>query len=241
MAKFGSASVFYLAGGRSLLGAKPKGLRYKIAAAHEDTLGLGDTIMTTLPTGITMVQLEQSGAFFETTSLHAVLSDVADSVQETTEVICAGFGGNTIELPFVGFSGAFRAEYDVLCEIQKLTKANTKYLFSGAVDQGVILHPLAARTGDTNHTTVDQDASSSAGGAGYLQVTAFSGFSGAVIKIQDSPDDSVWSDLITFTTVDEAPFSERVAVTGDVDQYVRAIVDVTGTGSVTFFVGFARG
>lgn len=240
-AKHSSSAVFYLVGGRSLLGAKPKTLTYKITAEHETSTGLGDTFMASLPTGIQSVSLEQGGAFFDTANTHTFLSDVADSAQETSDVICAGFGGNTIELPFVGFAGAFKAEYDVISQIRELTKANTKYAFNGAIDDGVIIHPLAARTTDTNGTTVDQAASSSAGGAGYLQITALSGFTGVVVKIQDSPDDSVWSDLITFTNVTAAPAAERLTVSGDVDRYVRAVIDVTGTGSVTVFVGFNRG
>lgn len=240
MPKYGSSSAFVLVGGRSLLGAKPKTLSYKIAARHEEATGVGDTVMSTLPTGVRAVSLEQGGAFFDTANTHTFLSDVADSVQETASVICAGFGGDTIEQPFVGFEGAYKVEYDVLAQIGNLTKANTRFAFNGAIDQGIILHPLAARTTDTNHTTVDQGASSSAGGAGYVQVTAYSGLTNAVIKIQDSPDNAVWSDLIVFATVTAANVAERATVAGTVDRYVRAIVDVTGTGSVTFFVGFNR-
>lgn len=240
--KFGSSSIFYMVDGRSLLGAAPKTLRYKIAAKHEDVTGLGDSIMKTLPTGISSVEFEQGGAFFDTTNTHTFLSDVADSPQETTSVICAGFGGNTIELPFVGISGAFKADYDVLAQIGDLTKANTVYAFGGAVDQGVIMHPLAARTTDTNGTTVDQAAGTTAGGAGYVQCTAFSGFSGVVVKVQHSTDNSLWSDLITFTTIASAPTAERQALgsTATVNRYVRALIDVTGSGSITVFVGFKR-
>lgn len=240
MPKFGSSSVFYLVGGRSLLGAKPKTLSYKIAARHEDSTGVGDTIMETLPTGVSGVSLEQGGAFFDTANTHTFLSDVADSVQETTDVICAGFGGNTIELPFVGFAGAYKAEYDVLCQIGDLTKANTRYGFNGVCDQGVILHPLAARTTDTNGTTVDQLAGTSAGAVGYVQCTAFSGFSGVLVTIEHSTNGSAWATLLTFTTIASAPTAERVAVAGTVNRYVRAVIDVTGSGSITVFVGLKR-
>lgn len=240
MPKWGGNSVFYLVGGRSLLGIQPKTLGYKHTALHEEATGLGDTVVKSLPTGVSQVSIEHGGAFFDTTSLHAVLSDVADSVQETADVICAGFGGDTIALPFVGFEGVYKGEYDVISQIGKLTKANTKFLFNGAIDDGVILHPLTARTADLNHTTVDQLAGTSAGGAGYVQVTAYSGLTNAVIKIQHSTDDSVWADLITFTTVTSAPTAERKTASGSVNRYVRAAIDVTGTGSVTFWVGFNR-
>ena len=240
MPRYGSSSVFYLVGGRSLLGVQPKTLTSKIAASHEDVTGLGDTIVKTSPTGVQAVGLEHGGAFFDTTSLHAVLSDVADSVQETADVVCVGFGGDTVSQPFIGFEGVYKGEYDVLCQIGNLTKANTKFLFNGAIDRGLILHPLAARTVDTNGTAVDNTAGTTAGGAGYVQVTAYSGLTNAVIKIQHSTDNSVWADLITFATVTAAPTAERKAVSGTVNRYVRALVDVTGTGSTTVFVGFNR-
>jgi len=240
MPKYGSSSIFYLVGGRSLLGAKPKTLSYKITAKHEEATGLGDTVMLSLPTGISSVMLEQGGAFFDTTSLHDVLRDVADSVQETADVVCAGFGGDTLGQPFVGFEGVYKAEYDVLAQIGNLTKANTKYIFNGAIDDGVILHPLAARTVDTTGTGVDNTASSANGGAAYLQVTAFSGLTSAVITVEHSSDGSTWATKGTFTTVTAGPTAERIALAGTINRHTRYVLDVTGTGSITLFVGLAR-
>lgn len=240
MPKYGSNSVFYLVGGRSLLGVNPKGLNYKLTAKHEDTTAVGDSVMRSQPTGVSQAMLSHSGAFFDTTSLHTVLADVADSVQETADVICAGFGGDTLGQPFIGFSGVYKGEYEALCQMGLLTKANTRFLFNGASDDGLILHPLAARTTDTNGTAVDNAAGTSNGGAGYVQCTAFSGFSGVVVTIEHSTNNSVWSTLLTFTTIASAPTAERVAVTGTVNRYVRAVIDVTGSGSITVFVGFKR-
>lgn len=242
MSIYGSPSVFYLSGGRSLLAALPGGMSHKIGALHDQNTGIGDSagILKTKPSGVAAIELVQTGAFFETSAMHDIFKDVADSVQEVADVVCVGFAGDTLGNPFTGFEGVYKVEYEPVCEMGKLTKANTKYAFNGAIDLGVILHPLAARTSDGDGTTVDQTAGSSNGGVGYLQVSAFSGFSQIVVKIQDSPDDSNWSDLITFTTVTTAPVALRATVAGSVDRYVRAIWDVTGTGSSTFFAGFKR-
>lgn len=241
-AKYGSASVSYYLSGRSLLGIQAKGLSYKTTAKHEDTTGLGDTVRKTQPTGVSASTIEHTGAFFDTTSLHAVLDDVADSVQETADVICALFGGDTLGQPFIGYSGVYKGSYEVLAETEKLTKANTKFLFNGAFDDGLILLPLAARTVDTNGTSINNSAGTTNGGAGYVQCTAFSGFSGVVVTIEHSTNNSVWATLITFTTIASAPTAERVALAAGttVNQYVRAVVDVTGSGSITVFVGFKR-
>lgn len=107
------------------------------------------------------------------------------------------------------------------------------------VDVGVSLHALSAETADGNGTSVDNTAASSNGGVATLHVTAFSGLTDAVIKIQDSANNTDFADIITFTTVTSTTW-ERKTVTGAVRRYVRATVDVTGTGSVTYAVAFAR-
>lgn len=81
-----------------------------------------------------------------------------------------------------------------------------------------------------------------AGGAGYLQVTAYSGFTNTAPVIMHSPDDTTYAALVTFTTLGTTytPSKERIVVSGNVDRYVSSKVDVTGTGSVTLFMGFCR-
>lgn len=83
-------------------------------------------------------------------------------------------------------------------------------------------------------------ASTVAGGAGYLQVTAASGFTNFVGKIRDSADDLTYSDLVTFADNVAAPFAERVEVAGTVDRYLAFDGNVTGSGSITAFAGFSR-
>jgi len=83
-------------------------------------------------------------------------------------------------------------------------------------------------------------ASTVNGGAGIQAVSAYATFTGVVGKIQHSPDDSTWADLITFTNVTTAPGAERKTATGTVDRYTRYTRDVTGSGSFTPVVAFAR-
>lgn len=84
-------------------------------------------------------------------------------------------------------------------------------------------------------------ASTVNGGAGYQQITAFSGFTGFVGKIRDSADDTTYADLVTFTNVTAAPSAERGTVSGTVDRYICYDGNVTGSGSIDAFAGFARG
>lgn len=83
-------------------------------------------------------------------------------------------------------------------------------------------------------------ANSTGGGAAYQQVTAFSGFTGFVGKVRDSTDDTTYADLATFANVTSAPSSECVVVSGTVDRYLAVDGNVTGSGSIAAFIGFAR-
>lgn len=110
----------------------------------------------------------------------------------------------------------------------------------GPTDLGKSLKDLSAVTVDTNGTGVDYTTvSTTSGGVAHLHVTAFSGFSGVVFTIADSADNSSFATIGTFTTV-AGLTSQRLTITGTVRRYIRYVADVTGTGSVTFAVAFAR-
>lgn len=97
--------------------------------------------------------------------------------------------------------------------------------------------PVNVTVGGTGGSFVKVD--SSAGGVGYLQCSAFSGFTGVLMKIMHSPDDITYAALITFTSL-TALGKERKTVTGTVDRYLSSNGTVTGSGSVTVFTGFSR-
>ena len=103
---------------------------------------------------------------------------------------------------------------------------------------GPVLHELEEETGTGNYTSVDSSASSAFGYVAHVHVTAFTG-TNCVIRIQDSVNDSTWTDLATFTTVTGVG-AERVTGSGTVDRYLRAQI-VSGTfTSITFAVAIAR-
>lgn len=131
------------------------------------------------------------------------------------------------------------ASYEVETPVDGVAAVTAELQVTGRLDRGLILRALAAATAGGNGTGIDNAASSSDGGAGFLQVTAFSGFTNIVAKVQHSTDGSSWSDLITFATVTGIT-SERVEVAGTVNRHTRALWTVSGTGSATFHVAFAR-
>lgn len=105
--------------------------------------------------------------------------------------------------------------------------------------RGRSLHDLTAVTADEDGTSQDWLLSSAQGGSVHLHVTAFSGLTQAVVKIQDSADNSSWADIATFATVTGAT-AERIELSGSIRRYTRYTVDVTGTGSITFQTSLGR-
>jgi len=125
-------------------------------------------------------------------------------------------------------------------QVTAATATNIEATPDNGVDWGVVLaDPTTAVTADGNGSSVDGAAASSGGLVANLHVSAFSGLTNVVIKIQSSPDNSVWTDFATFTTVTATTW-QRKTVAGTVPRYLRATWDVTGTGSVTFTVAAAR-
>jgi len=154
--KVGSASFsVLLVDGYDLLAAKVKTFRHKITARQERSEGLGDTTEAKTPTGLSAVDLAQTGAFFDdaTAGAHTLLSTFANL--QVSRVLAFGYGGNTIAKPFVGISGAYGMSYEVLGHVGALTKANVTYDASGVLDRGVILQVQGALTADGNGTSVD--------------------------------------------------------------------------------------
>ena len=100
--------------------------------------------------------------------------------------------------------------------------------------------PVNVSTGGTGGTVVQ--ANTLAGGVGFLQVTAFTGWTGLVVTVRDSADDIVYADLVAFANVTAAPAHQRVTVAGTVDRYlaIDGVYSGGGPGSSTPFCGFKR-
>lgn len=101
-------------------------------------------------------------------------------------------------------------------------------------DHAKSLHPKAQRTDDGIGTTLDNTSSSADGAVGYLQVFEQTGGTGLTVSIRHSTDNFVADNtqLLAFTAA-TGRTTERVAVTGTVKRYVRAIWDFAGAGPYT--------
>lgn len=147
--------------------------------------------------------------------------------------------GLTIGYP-VDLAYAAIQPYSVENDAENPVRFSADFVADGPVDHGVALHDLVAETGASPvaYASVNEVAATTNGGVGHLHVTALTG-TNAVIKIQHSTNDSVWTDLVTFVSA-TAVGSQRIEVTGTVNQYVRAQVASGTYSSVTFSVAFAR-
>ncbi len=103
---------------------------------------------------------------------------------------------------------------------------------------GVVAEPKTARTNTYDGTTIDQVASTALGAWAILHVFVSDGGEWA-LKIQDSPNDSAWSDLITFSSIGDSVEAEVGNASGTIDRYVR-FQGTRVSGTLTVACLFAR-
>lgn len=106
-----------------------------------------------------------------------------------------------------------------------------------ARERALVLHPLGSEAATGDGTAVNNGASSANGGVGFLQVTSVTAGS-ITVKVQDSADNIVYADLLTFTLA-TGRTAQRAEVAGTVDQYVRARHEIA-TGPAAYHLAFGR-
>lgn len=246
MAKRSSKDVgFFQAGGRDLLGYLTS-LRDKKAASLEETHTLGDEWFETEATGLKNFELSQDGFYDDEAD---GVNDALNGQQGLPQVISFAPSGNVIGRKFIGFEGPLVAEYARVPGMNVFHKANATYKGSGQVDEGVILQHKATQSGDWDTegaNSVDHGASSSAGGAAYLQVGPdfdLDGYDDLVVTVRDSDDDVTYADLVAFTAVTAGPTAERKTVAGTIERHLAISAAFGGSGTdpvATVTVGFGR-
>lgn len=140
----------------------------------------------------------------------------------------------------VWFCNTRIANYSVNAPIADVVSMDAEFASEAGVFSGVALHAHTAESASSNSTSVDNAASTANGAVAALHVTSVSASDSIVVKVQHSTDNSVWVDLITFTSA-AAATSEFLSVTGTVNRYVRSLWTVTGAAiSIPFVVSVAR-
>lgn len=218
--------------------------QYDIVDDHEeiDVETFQEGVYNTMP-GLRLAQIDLVTLLDPATAMsHDALKDPSVNWNDVLSVL---FGQNTT--PAIGDpvfnmlaqQFTYNAPEDVRAAVVAEVNARTKDFLPS---WGVILANTTI-TDTTNFTGIDQGASSSAGGVGWLQNLGVLASDTYVVKVQDAPPPgSVWSDVITFTLDGSARDSERIAVAGAVDQWIRAIATRTGAAADDYklAVGFER-
>ncbi len=171
-------------------------------------------------------------------SADAVDEEFATQLGTAAEVITVAPNLATVGNP-VYIGSSFLTNYSISAPVDGVITVSSDIQCTSGLHDGASLHNLGAETATDTETSFDSSATTTTGGGvGHLHVTAVTGT--ILVKIQDSPDNSAWADLISFTvTGSGTPTSERIAVTGNVDRYVHVTWTIA-TGPATFMVGFAR-
>jgi len=139
------------------------------------------------------------------------------------------------------FSRGYLGRYNPLTgSVGEAAKAELELPYDRPFVRGTLLHPKTARTANGNGTAVALTGPTASQRLyAALHVTAYSGLTNVVVKIQS--DDAVGmasaTDRITFSTVTGVG-SEFTSVAGgfSTETHVRATWTVTGSGSITFAV-----
>jgi len=132
--------------------------------------------------------------------------------------------------------------YEVSGAVADVVQTSAEFQSSDGVEHGKILSSGSAITATGSGTSVDNTASSANGGVGFVSVPTNTRNGNITVKVQQSADNSTFTDLITFTVVSSTTKTfQRVEVTGTVARYLRVNYTVAGsTGSATPVVAFAR-
>jgi hypothetical protein len=182
------------------------------------------------------------------------LSGMFDGTATGTDVVFSAVLGSTTKQNVIvapsGHSNGASAivleaddtSYEVSGAVADVVQTSAEFQSSDGVEHGKILSSGAAISSTGSGTSVDNAASSANGGVGFVSVPTNTRNGNITVKVQQSADNSTFTDLITFTVVTSTQKTfQRVEVTGTVARYLRVNYTVAGsTGSATPVVAFAR-
>ena len=215
-----------------------------------DSMGYTQNLMETTPlnsaaatriVGLADGGLTVNGYFDNATGkIHPTFTSNSGKLPTADQVVLVPMGASVGD-PSVGIS-AKEADYSVSRSSGSAITVSSSFNGNGMGGEfGVMLTAHDdTHSSASSGSSVDNSASSSSGGSGYLQAISL-GSGSVIVKIQESTNDSSWTDLMTFSTVGTSDVStaERLTMSGTVARYLR----VTSTGTFSnakIAVGFSR-
>ena len=184
------------------------------------------------------------------------LSGMFDGTATGTDVVFSAVLGSTTKQNVIvapsGHSNGASAivleaddtSYEVSGAVADVVQTSAEFQSSDGVEHGKILSSGTAISSTGNGTSVDNALSSANGGVGFLSVPTNTRNGNITVKVQQSADNSTFTDLVTFTVVTSTQkTSERVEVAAgtSVARYLRVNYTIAGsTGTATPIVAFSR-
>lgn len=234
MAKYKAENVQFWAGGYDLA-ADTRRVGIEVAVAVLDPTALSDVAERTL-SGIRRGSFEHTGMLDDAAGQsNAALAALLNTVPVVTVAPMGNTQGKRAVSGLVvalGFKGSGPLNDVLLQQLQGQT--------DGRVEIAKVLQVKVTKTVSFGPVGYDDGAASSAGAVGFLHVFAANGT--ADVTIEESSDNGSgdpWLTLVTFAQF-SALGSQRVAVTGAVERYVRARLVLGTATSVTYAVTWAR-
>jgi len=201
-----------------------------------ETSTLGATAKTYIP-GLRDATLSAEGYFDG--EANAVDEALSTALGQDASVWTVLPQGDVIGSYGYGLS-AILTSYEVNSPVDGVVDCSAEAQSKVGRERGIVLHVLAARNSSSNAASQNNSAASTNGGAAYLQVMGQTGSaSNSTVKVQHSVDNSVWTDLVTFT-VFNGRTAERRAITGTINQYTRASWTPAAGATITFAVLLSR-
>lgn len=171
---------------------------------------------------------------------------VRDAEGLDNSIMCLSFGNDANGQTGVGLRGLLSSK-EFTAASDDVAQVSLGFQGNRGADDTLCLNPGATiLTVTGNGTGVDDDAASAANtqAVGYLHMLEITGGSSptVTVKVQDSPDNSTWTDLVVFSSATQARTAQRVVVNDVPARWFRASWTITGTPTaVRFSVMVARG
>lgn len=204
-----------------------------------ETTAFGNSAKTYI-TGLNDGTISFSGMFDGSTDAVAEVFEDIIANGSTTVITLAHDGGLTQGNSCV-MAQAKQTSYDITVPVADVVALSGEFQVTEGLRNGILVAASVTTTATANGTSIDNAASTTSGASSNLHVTANTMNGATVIKVQHSADDSVWADLISFTSVGATTLtSESQTATGTINRYLRYQVTAAGSGSVTFSASLSR-
>lgn len=172
---------------------------------------------------------------------------VRDAEGRDDSVLSISAGDDTLGTVGVGLRGLLSTKEFTLAA-EDVSQFSLGFAGNRGVDDTIYLvggATINTTTGTGLNFNDDAASAATVQAIGYLHILEFTGGTApaVTVKIQDSPDSSTWTDLVTFSSANAARTAQRVVVNDVPDKWLRAQWTVTGgpVTSLRMSVSFARG